>query len=633
MSALAVVTKPADQSTDDLALVAAVRAGDDRAYELLFVRYQARIAAYVRGMVRDHGRAEDITQEVFISALRRLRQTDSPIAFKPWIYEIAKNACIDAFRRSRNANEVSFDADDGLGPSMVDRGGAPDAIVDAKLAIDDLCGAFGGLSQTHHDILVMREFEGLTYSEIGERLGLSHAAVESTLFRARRRLTEEYEELVSGERCRRVRGIVDAPAGRAVGVRDQRRMARHIAHCQPCRRYARLSGVDLDVKRSASAATRIAALLPLPTFLRRRFDVDDANQFLGHHSPPMLQWSTKVVAVLDPATVSGWPKAIATAATVAVAGLGAGAAVGERDTLKDLVTRAPSIGTAGHAPAAQSRDRGRASVRSHMARSRGAAASRDSGQRAAADGTDPSSATGHPPAKSGARTERPHTGGSPASEPARGSAGAAPAAGDPPKRPCVTLPDTSLPAVQSQLDDAAPQVPSPAPRDRVARRAGQGRHRSTAAAQAARAPSARPSTRSAKRSRKVARRAPAPAVPPRTPSPRRPAKAVRFRPAGLSRSCWARCSAAGARARIDRRRRRARPRVVHGYGAVCARRVLRRSPSRAHGRRRPPSAAHRGHGGQALRRQAGRDARIRPADAHHGPRRAVLQGGRGLRVR
>ncbi len=463
MSALAVVTKPADQSTDDLALVAAVRAGDDRAYELLFVRYQARIAAYVRGMVRDHGRAEDITQEVFISALRRLRQTDSPIAFKPWIYEIAKNACIDAFRRSRNANEVSFDADEGPGPSLVDRGGAPDDIVDTKLAIDDLRGAFGGLSQTHHDILVMREFEGLTYAEIGERLGLSRAAVESTLFRARRRLTEEYEELVSGERCLRVRGIVDAPAGRAVGVRDQRRMARHIAHCQPCRRYARLAGVELDVKRSASTAARIAALLPLPTFLRRRFELEDANQLLGHHSPPMLQWSTKVVAVLDPATVSGWPKAIATAATVAVAGLGAGAAVGERDTLKDLVTRAPSIGATGQAPTSQSRDHGRASVRSHMARSR-AAAPAASGTGATAGAADPSSATGHPPAKTAARGERPHVGGSPVSEPARGSAGSAPATGDPPpNRPGLTLPDTSLPAVHSQLGDAAPKVPSTGP--------------------------------------------------------------------------------------------------------------------------------------------------------------------------
>src|SRR5436190_21704848 len=134
MSALALDTKPADQNTDDLDLVAAVRAGDDRAFELLFLRYQSRIAAYVRGMVRDRERAEDITQDVFIAALRRLRETETHIAFKPWIYEIAKNACIDAFRRSRHTTEVSFDADDGLGPSMVDRGGAPDAVVDAKLA-------------------------------------------------------------------------------------------------------------------------------------------------------------------------------------------------------------------------------------------------------------------------------------------------------------------------------------------------------------------------------------------------------------------------------------------------------------------------------------------------------------------
>ena len=220
------------------------------------------------------------------------------------------------------------DDDDGPGSSLVARSGAPDAIVDTKLALDNLCGAFGGLSQTHHDILVMREFEDLSYREIGDRLGMSRAGVESTLFRARRRLTEEYEELVSGERCVRVRAILDAPPARAPGVRDQRRMARHISHCQPCRRYARLAGVDLDAVRVPTAA-RIAALIPLPAFVRRRFDMDDGSALLGHHGASAAQWS-KVVAVLDPATISGWPRAIAAAATVAAAGLGAGAAVGER---------------------------------------------------------------------------------------------------------------------------------------------------------------------------------------------------------------------------------------------------------------------------------------------------------------
>src|SRR5215813_4979362 len=103
-------------SPADSELVAAVRRGEDRAFEVLYHRYHRRIHAYVLGMVKDHGRAEDVTQEVFVSALRRMRATERPIAFKPWIYEIAKNACIDAFRRSKRAEEVSWDAEDALAP-------------------------------------------------------------------------------------------------------------------------------------------------------------------------------------------------------------------------------------------------------------------------------------------------------------------------------------------------------------------------------------------------------------------------------------------------------------------------------------------------------------------------------------
>ena len=145
----------------DHELVSAVRCGDDRAFEQLYTRYQRRIAAFVGAKVKDHGRAEDITQEVFVSALRRMRQTERPIAFKPWIYEIAKNACIDAYRRARRAEEVSYDADDRLSPSdhvrLVATGPEPDDAVDTKLELYNLCGAFGGLSDSHHEILVLRE--------------------------------------------------------------------------------------------------------------------------------------------------------------------------------------------------------------------------------------------------------------------------------------------------------------------------------------------------------------------------------------------------------------------------------------------------------------------------------------------
>ncbi|HEX5780294.1 MAG TPA: sigma factor, partial [Solirubrobacteraceae bacterium] len=55
------------EPNDDHRLVAAVRRGDDRAFEALYGRYHRRIHAYIMGMVKDHGRAEDITQEVFVS--------------------------------------------------------------------------------------------------------------------------------------------------------------------------------------------------------------------------------------------------------------------------------------------------------------------------------------------------------------------------------------------------------------------------------------------------------------------------------------------------------------------------------------------------------------------------------------
>src|SRR5688500_7767034 len=194
MSALLDVpaTEPdSDGAPSDHRLVAAVRHGDDRAFEALYHRYCRRIHAYVFGMVKDHGRAEDVTQEVFVSALRRMRATERPIAFKPWIYEIAKNACIDQFRRSKRAEEVSFDADEGLAPGdygrLVSHEPVPDAAFVAKQQLDHLCGAFGGLSDAHHEILVLRELEGLSYREIGERMGMTRPAVESTLFRARRR--------------------------------------------------------------------------------------------------------------------------------------------------------------------------------------------------------------------------------------------------------------------------------------------------------------------------------------------------------------------------------------------------------------------------------------------------------------
>ena len=334
-----------------------MRRGDDRAFEALYSRYQRRIAGYVYGMVKDYGRAEDITQEVFVSALRRMRQTERPIAFKPWIYEIAKNACIDAYRRGRRAEEVSFDADDRLSAAdygrLVATGPSPDAAVDTKQDLDHLCGAFGGLSESHHQILVMRELEGLSYKDIGERMGMSRPAVESTLFRARKRLGEEYDELASGARCLRIQAIIADAGGTRVGLRDQRKLARHVSHCQPCRRLAAHAGLDVPVPARTRIAEKIAGLLPLPAFLRLRRGGDEAAATSGGGGN---RWAAHLPMFAD-SLQSGWSKAAAGVAAILVAGAGAGVT-----TLAGRQAR-----RAGHGLPA----RGRAHARSRRAPRRG----------------------------------------------------------------------------------------------------------------------------------------------------------------------------------------------------------------------------------------------------------------------
>jgi len=314
-------------------LVSAARDGDDRAFEALYSGYHERIASFIRSRVRDHGRAEDIGQEVFISALRRLRASQQPISFKPWIYEIAKNACIDEFRRRQRNQEVSLDADQELTSGrrgLLSVAPTPPAAVESKQRLDDLQGAFGGLSENHRQLLMMREFEGLSYDEIASRTEMSRQMVESTLFRARRKLTEEYDELASGRRCEQVQDVIQsgrAAAMRSFGIRERRQLSRHLAHCQPCRREALLAGVDQSLVKPRRIAAKTAALLPLPIWRwpwrgRGAGKAPIAHAGSRHLASPVLQSVTTAAGPTGSSVTLGQAAAAVAALTIAGAGGG-----------------------------------------------------------------------------------------------------------------------------------------------------------------------------------------------------------------------------------------------------------------------------------------------------------------------
>ncbi|MBV9917558.1 MAG: RNA polymerase sigma factor [Solirubrobacterales bacterium] len=347
--------------TDDQ-LVAEVRAGSDRAFEELYARYRPAIGGYVMSMTGDHQRAEDIAQDVFMSALRRLRETDHPIAFRPWIYAIAKNACIDELRRSHRRLEVPLESgDDAPTPRRLVAHDV-DAAVEHRQRLRDLRGAFHGLSEKHHRIIVMRELEGLSYSQIAERLGMSRPMVQSTLFRARRRLTEEYHALASGKRCAQVQGVIaegDRPL-RAMGIRTRRQVAHHLSSCQSCRRFARDAGVDEKYFRVPSFGEKLAALLPLGWLRFRRTQpreaAEESASVGGAHLAP-LQSLTKFAPMVVPGgPASGLGRAFATAGAIVAAGAGGGLIISNGSGHMPLpqpagaTARAASAGS-GHGPA------------------------------------------------------------------------------------------------------------------------------------------------------------------------------------------------------------------------------------------------------------------------------------------
>jgi len=234
------MTAAAVEPTDEH-LVCLARSGSNAAFEALFRRYHIQIVAYVRGIVPDHGGADDIVQDVFISAYRNLLSSDREIAFRPWVYEIAKNACIDQLRRAGRASEVSIDSerfrdrDEGRLAAVVR---STHAEVSRREKLESLRMAFNELPQRQHDVLVMRELEGLSYDKIGSRVGLSRSAVESMLFRARKRLKTEFDDISTGERCTRAQATLAKISTCRIGAREQRQLSCHLRDCAACRRDA-----------------------------------------------------------------------------------------------------------------------------------------------------------------------------------------------------------------------------------------------------------------------------------------------------------------------------------------------------------------------------------------------------------
>ena len=339
----------------DEQLVALAQAGSSEAFASLFRRYRPAIARYAGRLLGDDARAEDIVQEVFLSALRSIGSLDRPSGFKPWLYRIAHNTCVDHMRRTYRGDEVSMDANPLPASEEIRlfrRAPSTHAAVTQREDFKNLREAFGGLPPSQSEVLVMRELEGLSYDEIAARMGITRGSVESMLFRARQGLRDEYGQIATGERCLRMRPVMARMAEGMGGLRDRRALARHVRGCQSCRRDAfamGLAGSALEAPASGlrGGLSRVAALLPLPWLIHRRGDEAGASSSTAGAGGSTLatqaqtaitQFGSTIGAGSADHAATAIQKAVAVVAAVAVVG-GGGIVATKSRTEGDLLLK------------------------------------------------------------------------------------------------------------------------------------------------------------------------------------------------------------------------------------------------------------------------------------------------------
>jgi RNA polymerase sigma-70 factor (ECF subfamily) len=167
----------AQEALGDEAAVRAAQAGDERAFEALYRRY-VRVVHCILLSRLPASEVEDLVQEVFLTALNKLKSLREPAAFPGWITSIARNRATDHLRGMAPEQEID-DRIPARGTDAADRAEARRALA-----------AIQSLPETYRETLLLRLVEGLTGPEIADRTGLAHGSVRVNLHRGMQMLRE-----------------------------------------------------------------------------------------------------------------------------------------------------------------------------------------------------------------------------------------------------------------------------------------------------------------------------------------------------------------------------------------------------------------------------------------------------------
>jgi RNA polymerase sigma-70 factor (ECF subfamily) len=166
----------------DAALLAATAAGDAAAFGALVRKYERPVLSTAYRYLGDRFAAEDAAQEIFLKVWRRASSFKGKAAVSTWLYRVAVNHCLNYRAKRSRAKNVPLDE------GLVQGGPGPEEQLDGERRAEAVRAAVAALPGPQRMALLLCTFEGRSYKEIAEVMGVSLAAVESLIFRARQNL-------------------------------------------------------------------------------------------------------------------------------------------------------------------------------------------------------------------------------------------------------------------------------------------------------------------------------------------------------------------------------------------------------------------------------------------------------------
>ena len=179
----------------DSALVSALRAGDEDAFETLVRQYAGRLLGVARRFLKNEEDARDAVQDAFVSAFRSIGKFEAGSKLSTWLHRIVVNAALMRLRTKRRHPEEDietllpkFAADGHQVEPSVDWSEPADAMVERGEMRDLVRRSIEKLPETYRVVLMMRDLDELSTEETATALGLTTSAVKVRLHRARQAL-------------------------------------------------------------------------------------------------------------------------------------------------------------------------------------------------------------------------------------------------------------------------------------------------------------------------------------------------------------------------------------------------------------------------------------------------------------